>query len=124
MRSSPGAASIDRPFTVIVTVERMTSVMRAPTIGHVLHEVVTEHLDRRVHRGRDGRTQHADRRLLGRPGEARRDVVTEVEEEVDVLHATAAVFDAVHRALDPAGTLATRGALAAGFARKELGDAP
>src|ERR1019366_8085595 len=103
MSSSPGVASIARPFTVIVTVVRITSVMRTPALVHVLDEVVAKHLDRRVHRRRYGGPQHAERRLLGRPGEARRDVVTEVEQQVDVLQATAAVFNAVHRALDPTG---------------------
>src|ERR1017187_2171805 len=124
MSSSPGVASIARPFTVIVTVVRITSVMRTPALVHVLDEVVAKHLDRRVHRRRYGGPQHADRRLLGRPGEARRDVVTEVVQQVDVLQATAAVFNAVHRALDPTGALPTRRALTARLTREELRDAP
>src|SRR5665213_212380 len=124
MRSSPGVASIDRPFTVIVTVERIASVMRTPALGHVLDEVVAEHLDGRVNRRRNRRAQHTDRRLLGRPGESRCDVVAKIEQEVDVFHTTAAVFHAVHRALDPTGSLATWSALPAGLAREELGNSP
>src|SRR5487761_206860 len=124
MSSSPGVASMARPFTVMVTVPRITSVIGTPTVVHVRDEVVSEHPDGRVHRRRYRGTQDANRRLLRRPGESRRDVVAEIEQEVAVLRASAAVFNTVHRAFDPPGTFATWRALTAGLAREELRNAP
>src|SRR5579863_10321271 len=108
----------------MVTVVRMTSVIGTPVVQYVRHEVVTEHLYRRMDRRGDRRTQDADRGLLGWPRETGCDVVTEVEQQIDVLHATTAVFHPIHRALDPPRSFSTGRALAAGLAREELRDAP
>ncbi len=51
---------------------------------------------------------------------SRRDVVAQVEQHVEVFHATTAVLQAVHGALDPARAFATWRALATGLAREEL----
>src|ERR1700691_6208940 len=121
MSSSPGAASTLRPFTEIVTVD-FTSVKGASSLVDVLDELVAEHRDRRVHRRGNRRTEHADGRLLRRPGESRGDVVAEIEQQVEVFHAAATVFQAIHRALDPTGSFAARRALPARLTRKELGN--
>src|ERR1700691_2931663 len=123
MTSSPDAASTLRPFTEIVTVD-LTSVKGASSLVDVPDELVTEHRDRRVDRRGNRRSEDADRRLLGRPEESRRDVVAEVEQEVDVFHAPSPVFESVHCALDPARSFAARRALATRLAREEPGDAP
>src|ERR1035437_1513887 len=100
MSSSPGWASTERPSTVMVTFVRITSVMGASSVVHVGHEIVAEHAQRGVDRRRDRRTQHADGGLLRRPGQSRGDVVAEVEQQVEVLHTSATVFEAVQHALD------------------------
>src|SRR5579884_438982 len=61
------------------------SLIGAPAVLDVNEELVAEHVDGRVDRGGDRRAEHADGRLLRWPGEPRRDVVGDVEEEVEVL---------------------------------------
>src|SRR5665213_2084588 len=123
MSSSPGAASRLRPLTEIVTLD-LTSVKGTPSLFDVLDELVAEHRDRCRDRGRDRGTERTDGRLLRWPSATGRDVVTEVEHQIEVFDATAAMLHAVHDALEPTRTLTTRRALSAGLSREELGDAP
>src|SRR6187399_3077402 len=83
-------------------------------IGHttllvldVVHEFVAEMLDKALHRQRGSIAQRAD----GAPGNVVRDVIQQVE----VLHPALAMLDTVDHAVEPAGALAARRALAAGF---------
>src|SRR5665213_1542407 len=123
MSNSPGAASRLRPLTEIVTLD-LTSVKGTYSLFNVLDELVAEHRDRSRDRGRDRGTKRTDGRLLRWPSAAGRDVVAQIEHQVEVFDSTAAVLHAVHDALEPARTLTTRRALSAGLSREELGDAP
>src|SRR5665213_3206740 len=100
------------------------SLIGAAPLLDVDQELVAEHGDGRADRRRDGRPEHADGRLLGRPGHPRRDVVARVEQEVEVLLAAFAPFDPVHDPLQPSRAFTARGALTAGLAGEELGDPP
>src|SRR5208283_3207681 len=92
--SSPGSAETARPSTVMeipagastrsATVHRVGRE-RATALFDVHEQLVGEHLGHRDDRRGDGRAEHADRRLLRRPGEPGRDVVAGVEHEIDVL---------------------------------------
>src|SRR5664280_639480 len=100
------------------------SLIGAVPLLDVDQELVAEHGDGRADRGRDGRTQDADRGLLRRPGQPGRDVVAGVEQEVEVLLAALAPLDALHDPLEPARSLAARRALPARLTGEELGDPP
>src|SRR6267378_4710734 len=84
----------------------------APFVLDVVHELVAEVLDEALHRQRRGVAERAD----GAPG----DVVGDVVEEREVLHAAEALLDAVHDAIQPAGALAAGRALAAGLLEIEV----
>src|ERR1035437_900024 len=88
------------------------SVKGAPSILHVDEELVAEHADSGGDRRRDGWPEHADGRLLRRPGHSGRDVVTQINEKVEILLAPGAVLNSVHDALEPPGALAAGRALA------------
>src|SRR5438105_12207444 len=100
--SSPCRASMARPSTVTVTVSFCCSVcwLISPegtaALLDVDEELVPEHAHGRGDRRGDGGAEHADRGLLGRPGQTRGDVVAHVEEEVEVLLPAGAVLDAAH----------------------------
>ena len=110
----PGGAAGGRPAQLIGA---------APVLD-VHEELVAEHLDGRSDGRRDGRPEHADGGLLGRPGQPGGDVVAGVEEQVEVLLAAVTGLDALHDPLEPARPLAARRALAARLPEEELGDAP
>src|SRR5580704_14779825 len=97
MRNWPAGAVTSRPSMVKVTDAPAStlgtmpwcdvttgSAMRTAPFLHVHEEVVAEHADARRDRRRDGRAQHADRRLLRWPRHARGQVVAHVHEQVDV----------------------------------------
>src|SRR5438270_3203340 len=100
------------------------SAMRAAAFLHVQEELVTEHADRGDDRARDRRPEGADRRLLRRPREPGRDVVADVEEQVEVVVATGTRLDAPQHLLEPAAPLAAGSALPARLVCEEPGDAP
>src|SRR4051794_22466895 len=124
MRSSPGLASISRPSTVTVTVVFFgasagvsdTRDLRAGVIQHgaavldVVLELAAEELQRRRQRCGRRRTQHADRCLTRRPGEAGADVVGYVQEQVQIAGPAVAVDDPFQDALEPRRAFAARGA--------------
>src|SRR3974390_2859305 len=133
MRSSPLTAATWRPSSVNVNRSApiswwgswsCMSVKGAPPLFDVHQELVAEHADARADGRGEGRAEHADRRLLRRPGHAGGDVVAQVHEEVQIFLAPCAVLNSVHDALEPARALATGRALAARLTREELGDAP
>src|ERR1044071_7746915 len=75
----------------------------------VVHKLVAEMLDEAFHRQRRGVAEGADR--------AAGDVVGDVVEERQVLHAAAALLDAMHDPVEPAGALAAGRPPARGFPR-------
>src|SRR5438067_13925454 len=81
----------------------------------LVHELVAEMLDEALHRQRRGVPERAD----GAAG----DVVGDVVEERQVLHAALAVLDAIHHAIEPARALAAGRALAARFLVVEVREA-
>src|SRR4051794_39023486 len=94
---SPFLASTGRPSRMIVTVSSVSAMVSAIRAGAVLdvdEELVTEHADRRHDRTGNRRPEGADRRLPRRPGQTRRDVVTDVEQEIQVRGAALALLDA------------------------------
>src|ERR1700732_1782216 len=104
IRNCPASAVTSRPSNVKVTdapgstlgaipwCEVTTgSAMRAAPFFDVYEEFVPEHPDARRDRRRDGRPQHADRRLLRRPRHPRGQVVAHVHEQVDIGLAPVAV---------------------------------
>src|SRR5438309_709203 len=109
------------PSTVILI---GSGAKRAPAVFDVDEELVAEHLDAGDDRGGDRRAQHADRRLLGRPAQAGRDVVADVEQQVEVGLAALAQLEAAEDLVEPAPALAARRALPARLPVKEPGDAP
>src|ERR1700733_9215572 len=132
MISSPFVAVTSRPSRVKVRPVSAAaawspfavSVKGAPPFLDVHEELVAEHADARGDGRRDGRPEHADRRLLRRPGHARRDVVAQVHEEIEIFLATGAALNSEQDALEPSRALPARGALAARLAREELRDPP
>src|ERR1700677_4532286 len=100
------------------------SLIGAASLLDVDQELVGEHLDGRPDRRGDRRPEHADGGLLGWPRQTGGDVVAGVEEEVKILLPAVAGLDALHDLLQPAGSLATGGALAARLPEEELGDPP
>src|ERR1019366_495567 len=126
MSSSPGLADTVRPSRLMEICASVfcSSVKGAPPLFHVDEELVTEHADARGDRRRDGRPEHADGRLLRRPGHSRRDVVTQIHEKVEIFLAPGAVLNSVQDPLQPTGALAAGRALATRLAGEELGDAP
>src|SRR5689334_15146347 len=80
---------------------------------HALPDLVREVVAQADHRRHRARPERADRRLPGRPAEARRDVVAEAQQEIEVLRAALPVHHAVQDLLDPPAALAARCALAA-----------
>src|SRR5271168_1993838 len=82
-RSARSAATFSR--VVLPADDAGCSVIGAALILDVDQELVTEHLDGRGDGRGDGGTQHADGGLLRRPSQAGGDVVTGVEEQIEVL---------------------------------------
>src|SRR6185436_12477740 len=80
---------------------------KALLVLDVVDEFGTEVLEEALHRQRGSVAQRAD--------SAARDVVGHVVQEIEVLHPPLAVLDAVHHAVEPAGALTARRALATGF---------
>src|SRR5580692_10185854 len=126
MSSSPFLALTSRPSSVKVCVPSslasaasasegflvlLVSVKGTPPFLHVHQELVAEHADARRNGRRDRRAEDADGGLLGRPGHARRDVVAQVHEEVQIFLAPVAVLNSVHDALEPARSFAAGRAL-------------
>src|SRR5688500_16333591 len=116
MSSSPGRASTGRPSTLMVTVwtvstssatDRRSDLEGHPdglgvtAVGDVGLELGAEALEG----GGDGRhrrrPERADRRLLGRPGDAGADVVADVEEQLEVARAPAPGEDPLEDLLEP-----------------------
>src|ERR1700734_171006 len=134
MMSSPLVAVTSRPSSVnviwsaggspVLASVLAVSVKGTPPLFDMDQELVTEHADARRNGRGDGRAQHADGRLLGRPGHAGRDVVAQVHQKVQIFLAPVAILNSPHDALEPARSFAARRALAAGLAGEELGDAP
>src|SRR3954453_8586323 len=119
---SPFWATTSLPSRMIVTVSVVaSSAMWTPSILDVHEELVAEHADARHDRAWDRRAERADRCLPRRPRQAGRDVVTDVGEQVDVGLAPLSLLDAQQDLLEPATALATRRALPARLAVKELG---
>src|SRR4051812_27485457 len=128
---SPGVASTALPSTVIVTTSgfvSVTSLIGALPVLDVDEELVAEHPERRDDRRRDRRAEWTDRRHvrrpLRRPLDARADVVAHVHQQVEVVHAAVAGFDAVHDLVEPGRALATGRALAAGLPGEGAHEAP
>src|ERR1700761_9643481 len=131
MMSSPLVAVTSRPSSVKVISSLgaspapasvlAVSVKGAPPFLDVDQELVAEHADTRGDRRGDGRAEHADGRLLGRPGHAGRDVAAQVHEKVQIFLAPVAILNSPHDALEPARALAARRALPARLAGEELG---
>src|SRR5437588_3757884 len=119
-----------RPSTVTVTVSFCCSVcwLISPegtaALLDVDEELVPEHAHGGGDRRGDGGAEHADRGLLGRPGQTRGDVVAHVEEKVEVLLPARPVLDPAHDLLQPSAALSTGGALPARLVVEKLGDAP
>src|ERR1700728_4702598 len=89
INSSPGLADTVRPSRLMAICPSarccpVESGKGAPPLLDVHEELVAEHADTRSDRRRDGRPQHADGRLLRWPGHARRDVVTQIHEKVEI----------------------------------------
>src|SRR6185437_10626447 len=124
MSSSPGLAATVRPSRLMAISSVKGSVKGAPPLFDVDEELVSEHADGRGDRRGDGRTHHADGRLLRGPGHAGGDVVAEIHEKVEIFLAPGAILNSVHDALEPTRALPARRALPAGLAGEELGDAP
>src|SRR5271169_1698974 len=137
MRNSPARAVASRPSMVKVTGASGSpggamawcdvttgSAMGAPAFLDVHQELVAEHAQRGGDRGRDGRPQHADGRLLRRPRHTRGDVVAGIHEQVEIRLATRTVLDAAQDLLEPAAALPARRALAARLPPEEPGDPP
>src|SRR5579864_9597332 len=121
MRNWPAGTVTSRPSSTNVTdasasargtmpwcdVTTGSAIGAAPVLD-VHQEFVPEHPDGRGDRRRDGRSQDADGRLLGRPRHPGGEVVTDVHEQVDVGLAPVAVLDAPQDLLQPPTALATR----------------
>src|SRR5688572_22528638 len=107
MTVAPSGTSICLPSISISRGMGALQVVRdqALLVLDVMDELVAEVLDEALHRQRRGVAQRAD----GAPG----DVVGDVGQQLEVLHAALAVLDAVHHPVEPAGALAARGALPA-----------
>src|SRR6516164_2210749 len=71
---------------------REVSVKGTAPFLDVHEELVAEHADTRRDGRRDGRAEHADRRLLRRPVHPGGDVVAQVHEEVEVRLATGTIL--------------------------------
>src|SRR5687768_13695472 len=129
MSSSSGLASMATPFTVTVTVvlagaSCSVSATWTPPLFDVEEVLVAEAVHRRDDRRDRRRAERADRRLLRRPCETGRDVVADVEQQLEVVLATGARLDAVHDLLEPRRALSARGALAAGLVGEEAHEVP
>src|SRR3954467_11078854 len=133
--SWPFGAAISRPLTVSVISPSGTRGLRR-LVGESVHrhghfarsaDVRLELMPEPADRGRDGRhgrgAQRTDRRLAGRPVDARTDVVADVEEHVDVFGSSLTVDDAREDLLEPARAFATWRALAARLLGEEAHDA-
>src|SRR5688572_24563373 len=96
---SPLLASMTLPSTVILM---GSPAKRARTFFYVDEELVAEHLDARGDGGGDGGPEHADGGFLRGPPEAGGDVVTDVEQQVEVGLAALAQLDAAHDLVEPA----------------------
>src|SRR5690606_22162116 len=121
---SPLRASMGTPFTSILTVSSLMSVMPSASrrdvqvlddaasavIDHVL-EFVPEVLQEALHRPRGGVAERADRVSL--------DLVRDVDQHVEIRASAFTVDDSAQHAVHPARALAARGALAAGLRRVE-----
>src|ERR1019366_4380580 len=105
IRNWPAGAVTSRPSRVKVTDAPAStlgavpwcdvttgSAMGTPPVLHVHEDLVAKHPDRRCDRRRDGGAQDADRRLLGRPRHARRQVVADVHEQVHIRLSAVAVL--------------------------------
>src|SRR5688500_11389437 len=102
---SPCLASMTFPSTVILI---GSPAKRTRTFFDVNEELVAEHLDAGGDGGRDGRAEHANGGLLGRPAQAGGDVVAHVEQEVEVGLPTLAELDAAHDLVEPAAAFPAR----------------
>src|SRR5262245_59433695 len=114
MMVAPSATSICFPSMLISRGMVALDVVgdEALLVLDVMHELAAEMLDEALHRQRRGVAQRAD----GAPG----DVVGDILEQRQVLHAALPVLDPVHHAVEPAGALAARRALAAGLLEIEV----
>src|SRR4051812_11707400 len=107
MISSPGSASISLPSIETVTVAFFSStasdigehllLVGGVAVGRSPLEVGLDLAPEPPHGRRDGRhrrrPERADRRLAGRPGDPRADVVADVEQQVEIARAAVAVDD-------------------------------
>src|ERR1700681_2979771 len=118
---SPLPAVTSLPSRTIVTVSAGGSAIGAGTFLDVDAELVPEHPDGRHDGARDGRAERADRRLPGRPGQTRGDVVAGIEHQVQVGVAPLPRLDALQDLLQPAAALPAGGALAARLDVEEPG---
>src|SRR5688500_18913290 len=114
---SPGSASTTLPSTVIDTVAfcatSLTSVIGAAAVLDVEEELVAEQTEGGHDRLRDRGPELADRLHVGRPLlrrelHARADVVADVLQHVEILHAAVAELDAAHDLVEPRRALAAR----------------
>src|SRR2546423_560482 len=110
MMSSPLVASISLPSSVMVTSSSLVAIRTGPVFD-VDEELVAEHADGRHDGARNRRPERADRRLPRRPRQARRDVVTDIEQEIEVGVTTLTLLDAAQDLLEPSTPLPARGAL-------------
>src|SRR5271155_566536 len=118
MSNSPGLAVTVRPSRLKASSLDSCSVLAVSVKGaspflDVHEELVAEHADARRDGRRDGGSQHADGRLLRRPGHAGGDVVAQVHEKVQIFLAPVAVLNSEQDALQPARPFAAGRALAA-----------
>src|SRR5262245_31163125 len=111
---APSGTSICLPSSSISRGMGALQVIRhaALLVLDVVDELVAEVLDEALHRQRGGVAERADR--------ASRDVVRDVVEQIQVLHAALAVLDAVDHPVEPAGAFAARRALPARFLEIEI----
>src|SRR5580658_8256453 len=119
---SPLSACTERPSRVMVTLSGggLGGKGARPFLD-VDQELVAEHPHPRHDGARDRRAERADRRLLRRPRQARGNVVTGVEQQVQVGLAAPAGLDALQDLLQPPRPLPARGALPAGLLVEEPG---
>src|SRR4051812_33063284 len=109
MISSPFLASISLPSRVNFTVSSMA--MRTCSVFDVHEEFVAEHADGGHDGAGDGWSQRTDRRLPRWPRQAGSDVVTDVEQQVEIGVPALSLLDAQEHLLQPAAAFAARRAL-------------
>src|SRR5712691_8555863 len=105
----PSVTSICLPSISISSI----SWYQALFVFNVMLELVAEMGNEAFNRQRGGVAQSANG--------ASRDVVRDIEQQIQILLLSLAVLDAVHHPVQPAGAFAARRALAAGFLEVKIG---